>query len=166
MKIFDWKRRSDTYAEEEELRLHNLRPAPGSHKRKIRKGRGMGSGKGGSCGFGMRGQLSRSGRPTRPGFEGGQTPLYRRIPKLRGKPTGPGHTKTEYGLIKVCRQTAHDTRAHERGVASARTWLRARRALHPRARACAHAPAPRAPRSRPRAARVPERDGRQRRGVL
>lgn len=101
MKIFDWKRRTGVYEEETDLRLHNLRPAPGSNKRKIRKGRGMGSGKGGPCGFGMRGQLSRSGRPARPGFEGGQTPLYRRIPKLRGKLTGPGHSKTVYGLIKV-----------------------------------------------------------------
>jgi hypothetical protein len=101
MKIFDWKRRSDTYSEESEFMLHNLRPAPGSTHRKIRKCRGMGSGKGGPGGFGMRGQLSRGGRPTRPGFEGGQTPLYRRIPKLRGKLIGPGHTKTVYGLIKV-----------------------------------------------------------------
>lgn len=101
MKVFDWKRRTDTYSEESEFKLHNLRPAPGSAHRKIRKGRGMGSGKGGSAGYGMRGQLSRGGRPTRPGFEGGQTPLYRRIPKLRGQPMGPGHTKTVYGLIKV-----------------------------------------------------------------
>jgi len=101
MKVFDWKRRTDTYSEESEFMLHNLRPAPGSAHRKIRKCRGMGSGKGGPGGYGMRGQLSRGGRPTRPGFEGGQTPLYRRIPKLRGKPTGPGHTKTIYGLIKV-----------------------------------------------------------------
>ncbi|KAH7298950.1 hypothetical protein KP509_25G066500 [Ceratopteris richardii] len=50
----------------------------------MRKGRGEGSGKGGSCGFGMRGQKSRSGPGVRPGFEGGQTPLYRRLPKLRG----------------------------------------------------------------------------------
>ena len=39
---------------------------------------------GGSCGFGMRGQKSRSGSGTRPGFEGGQTPLYRQMPKLKG----------------------------------------------------------------------------------
>lgn len=107
MKVFDWKKRSDTYSEESEFKLHNLRPAPGSAHRKIRKGRGMGSGKGGPGGFGMRGQLSRGGRPTRPGFEGGQTPLYRRIPKLRGKPMGPGHTKTVYGLIKVSATRSH-----------------------------------------------------------
>jgi large subunit ribosomal protein L15 len=49
----------------------------------MRKGRGIAAGQGASCGFGMRGQKSRSGRPTRPGFEGGQMPLYRRVPKLK-----------------------------------------------------------------------------------
>ena len=47
------------------------------------RGRGIAAGQGASCGFGMRGQKSRSGRPTRPGFEGGQMPLYRRVPKLK-----------------------------------------------------------------------------------
>merc|ERR1712188_175619 len=64
----------------------NLRPAPGSRKPKTRKGRGIAAGQGASCGFGMRGQKSRSGRPTRPGFEGGQMPLYRRVPKLKHFP--------------------------------------------------------------------------------
>merc|ERR1711871_77987 len=81
--------------------LDNLKPAPGSKKRFERKGRGIAAGQGATCGFGMRGQKSRSGRPTRPGFEGGQQPLYRRLPKFQGKPLGPGHTKTEYGLIKL-----------------------------------------------------------------
>ena len=67
----------------------------------MRKGRGIAAGKGATCGFGMRGQKSRSGRPERPGFEGGQTPLYRRLPKFVGKPTGPGHTKTVYNIIKL-----------------------------------------------------------------
>jgi len=49
-------------------------------------GRGISAGQGASCGFGMRGQKSRSGRGTRPGFEGGQLPLYRRIPKLKHFP--------------------------------------------------------------------------------
>ncbi|OMO67992.1 Ribosomal protein L15, bacterial-type [Corchorus olitorius] len=57
---------------------------PGSRKKAKRKGRGHSAGQGGSCGFGMRGQKSRSGPGVRPGFEGGQMPLYRRIPKLRG----------------------------------------------------------------------------------
>ena len=65
------------------LRLDSLKSNTGSRRRKLRKGRGIGAGQGASCGFGMRGQKSRSGRPTRPGFEGGQMPLYRRVPKLK-----------------------------------------------------------------------------------
>ena len=64
-------------------RLHTLQPQPGSRRPRNRKGRGIAAGQGASCGFGMRGQKSRSGRPSRPGFEGGQMPLYRRIPKLK-----------------------------------------------------------------------------------
>tara|TARA_B100000886_G_scaffold295841_1_gene222818 strand:+ start:28 stop:486 length:459 start_codon:yes stop_codon:yes gene_type:complete len=63
--------------------LNNLKSNFGSRKKKLRKGRGISAGQGASCGFGMRGQKSRSGRPTRPGFEGGQMPLYRRVPKLK-----------------------------------------------------------------------------------
>ena len=104
MKIYDWKRRTadeaalndvDSYV----FTLDNLKSAPGSRKRKNRKGRGISAGQGASCGFGMRGQKSRSGNPTRPGFEGGQTPLYRRLPKFTGKPTGPGHTKKVFSLV-------------------------------------------------------------------
>lgn len=65
------------------FRLDNLQAQAGSRRRQRRKGRGIAAGQGASCGFGMRGQKSRSGRPTRPGFEGGQLPLYRRIPKLK-----------------------------------------------------------------------------------
>ncbi|NQV11548.1 MAG: 50S ribosomal protein L15 [Cyanobacteria bacterium] len=65
------------------LSLQTLKPQVGSRRRKLRKGRGIAAGQGASCGFGMRGQKSRSGRPTRPGFEGGQMPLYRRLPKLK-----------------------------------------------------------------------------------
>ena len=65
------------------LTLQTLKSNPGSRRRKLRKGRGIAAGQGASCGFGMRGQKSRSGSPTRPGFEGGQMPLYRRIPKLK-----------------------------------------------------------------------------------
>ena len=65
------------------LTLNKLKPNTGSRKKKLRKGRGISAGQGASCGFGMRGQKSRSGRPTRPGFEGGQMPLYRRVPKLK-----------------------------------------------------------------------------------
>ena len=62
--------------------LNSLKPNQGSRKKKLRKGRGIAAGQGASCGFGMRGQKSRSGRPTRPGFEGGQMPLQQRVPKF------------------------------------------------------------------------------------
>ncbi|HRD41495.1 MAG TPA: 50S ribosomal protein L15 [Prochlorococcaceae cyanobacterium AMR_MDS_5431] len=68
------------------IRLDNLKRQIGARHRKLRKGRGIAAGQGASCGFGMRGQKSRSGRPTRPGFEGGQMPLYRRLPKLKHFP--------------------------------------------------------------------------------
>ncbi|WP_424095533.1 50S ribosomal protein L15 [Moorena producens] len=65
------------------MRINDAVPKQGSKKRRRRVGRGIAAGQGASCGFGMRGQKSRSGRGTRPGFEGGQMPLYRRIPKLK-----------------------------------------------------------------------------------
>jgi large subunit ribosomal protein L15 len=65
------------------MRLSDALPKKNSKKRRRRVGRGISAGQGASCGFGMRGQKSRSGRGTRPGFEGGQLPLYRRIPKLK-----------------------------------------------------------------------------------
>jgi large subunit ribosomal protein L15 len=65
------------------MRLLDATPQEGSKKRRRRVGRGISAGQGASCGFGMRGQKSRSGRGTRPGFEGGQMPLYRRVPKLK-----------------------------------------------------------------------------------
>jgi large subunit ribosomal protein L15 len=63
------------------MRLHELRPAEGTNKSKKRVGRGTGSGLGTTAGRGMNGQNSRSGGGVRPGFEGGQMPLFRRIPK-------------------------------------------------------------------------------------
>ena len=68
------------------MRLNDAQPKAGSKHRRRRVGRGIAAGQGASCGFGMRGQKSRSGRGTRPGFEGGQLPLYRRIPKLKHFP--------------------------------------------------------------------------------
>ncbi|MBD1928819.1 50S ribosomal protein L15 [Trichocoleus sp. FACHB-90] len=65
------------------MRLEDAVPKKGSKKRRRRIGRGIAAGQGASGGFGMRGQKSRSGRGTRPGFEGGQMPLYRRLPKLK-----------------------------------------------------------------------------------
>jgi large subunit ribosomal protein L15 len=63
------------------LGLHNLKPAKGSTKKKKRIGRGPGSGTGKTAGRGHKGQKSRSGYSLRPGFEGGQMPLQRRLPK-------------------------------------------------------------------------------------
>merc|ERR1719231_1838334 len=97
MKVYDWKTRGTEAPAIETLDLSNLAVSPGSHKSKTRKGRGISAGQGATCGFGTRGQKSRSGRGTRPGFEGGQIPLYRRLPKFVGRPMGPGHSKTEYG---------------------------------------------------------------------
>lgn len=68
------------------MRLHDVKPQKGSRKRFQRVGRGIAAGQGASAGAGMRGQKSRSGSSTRPGFEGGQQPLYRRVPKLKGFP--------------------------------------------------------------------------------
>merc|ERR1719267_70259 len=101
MKVYDWQTRGTPAPDLETLDLSNLKVSPGSHKAKTRKGRGIAAGQGATCGFGTRGQKSRSGRGTRPGFEGGQIPLYRRLPKFVGRPMGPGHSKTEYGIIKL-----------------------------------------------------------------
>ncbi|MDR1953709.1 MAG: 50S ribosomal protein L15 [Clostridiales Family XIII bacterium] len=79
------------------MRLHELKAPPGSRKAPKRKGRGTGSGQGKTAGRGMNGQNSRSGGGTRIGFEGGQMPLYRRIPKR-------GFTniwKVEYETVNV-----------------------------------------------------------------
>ena len=63
------------------MKLHELSPAPGSAKDAWRKGRGAGSGNGKTAGKGHKGQNARSGGGVRPGFEGGQIPAYRRLPK-------------------------------------------------------------------------------------
>ena len=63
------------------MKLHELSPAPGSAKQAWRKGRGPGSGNGKTAGKGHKGQNARSGGGVRPGFEGGQIPLYRKLPK-------------------------------------------------------------------------------------
>ena len=84
-----------------ELNLHTLKPAEGSHRDRKRVGRGHGSGSGKTAGRGQKGQKSRSGSHSmRPGFEGGQMPLYMRLGKLRGPnhrksmPMGPFRTHT------------------------------------------------------------------------
>ncbi|NMB12514.1 MAG: 50S ribosomal protein L15 [Firmicutes bacterium] len=63
------------------MRLHELKPAPGARTKYTRVGRGIGSGKGKTSGRGQKGQKSRSGGGKGPHFEGGQTPLQRRLPK-------------------------------------------------------------------------------------
>ena len=63
------------------MKLNELRPAEGSTKKAFRVGRGHGSGNGKTAGKGHKGQNARSGGGVRPGFEGGQMPLYRRLPK-------------------------------------------------------------------------------------
>ena len=63
------------------MKLYELSPAEGSTRENFRKGRGAGSGNGKTAGTGHKGQNARSGGGVRPGFEGGQIPLYRRLPK-------------------------------------------------------------------------------------
>ncbi|MBP2655351.1 MAG: ribosomal protein [Firmicutes bacterium] len=63
------------------MKLHELAPAPGSKKKSTRVGRGLGSGLGKTSGKGHKGQNARAGGGVRPGFEGGQMPIYRRLPK-------------------------------------------------------------------------------------
>ena len=65
------------------VKLHELRPAPGARRRRKRVGIGIGSGHGKTSTRGHKGQWARSGGAKGPGFEGGQTPLHRRLPKLR-----------------------------------------------------------------------------------
>jgi large subunit ribosomal protein L15 len=64
------------------MSLHNLQPAPGSTHKSKRVGRGQGSGTGKTAGRGQKGQKSRTGYSQKRGFEGGQMPLYRRLPKI------------------------------------------------------------------------------------
>ncbi|WP_144463326.1 50S ribosomal protein L15 [Siminovitchia fortis] len=63
------------------MKLHELKPAEGARKERNRVGRGIGSGNGKTAGRGHKGQNARSGGGVRPGFEGGQTPLFQRLPK-------------------------------------------------------------------------------------
>ena len=80
--------------------LHELTPAPGSKRKPIRVGRGLGSGLGKTSGKGHKGQKSRSGGVKRPGFEGGQRPLYLRVPK-RGFHNKFGSTFVEINVQQL-----------------------------------------------------------------
>ncbi|CAM3288707.1 MULTISPECIES: 50S ribosomal protein L15 [Paenibacillus] len=79
------------------MKLHELSPSPGSRKERKRLGRGPSSGTGKTSGRGHKGQNARSGGGVRPGFEGGQNPLYRRLPK-RGF-VNP--TRKEYAVVNT-----------------------------------------------------------------
>jgi large subunit ribosomal protein L15 len=68
--------------ENTQMRMNTLSPADGSKKNRRRVGRGIGSGFGNTCGRGHKGQKSRSGGSVKPGFEGGQMPIQRRLPKV------------------------------------------------------------------------------------
>ena len=79
------------------MKLHELSPAQGSVKAAFRVGRGPGSGNGKTSGKGHKGQNARSGGGVRPGFEGGQIPLYRRLPKRGFK----NHFAVNYAIVNV-----------------------------------------------------------------
>ena len=79
------------------MKLHELSPAPGSKHPRKRIGRGIGSGMGKTATRGHKGQWARSGGGVRPGFEGGQNPLYRRLPK-RGF---TNRTRKEYAIVNL-----------------------------------------------------------------
>ncbi|WGH27830.1 MAG: 50S ribosomal protein L15 [Candidatus Bostrichicola ureolyticus] len=79
------------------MKLNNLKPAPGSVKINKRLGRGQGSGRGGTCIRGHKGAKSRSGFSKKIGFEGGQMPLQRRVPKVGFKP----FNKKKYALFNL-----------------------------------------------------------------
>lgn len=86
------------------MRLHELQPAAGSKHERKRKGRGIGSGLGKTAGRGHKGQKARSGGGVRPGFEGGQMPLQRRLPKR-------GFTnifKKEFAIVNIDRLNVFD----------------------------------------------------------
>ena len=79
------------------MKLYELSPAAGSVKSSFRKGRGAGSGNGKTAGKGHKGQNARSGGGVRPGFEGGQLPLYRKLPKRGFK----NRFATNYAIVNV-----------------------------------------------------------------
>merc|ERR1719262_1315663 len=81
--------------------MHSLTPAKGSKKNRRRVARGYGGKGGGTGGRGTRGQKSRSGGGSRPGFEGGQLPLYRRLPKLKGIAGGMSSGLKDYATVNL-----------------------------------------------------------------
>ena len=85
------------------MKLHELSPAPGSRRKRTRVGRGIAAGGGKTAGRGTKGQKARAGGSIPPWFEGGQTPLHQRIPKLRGF---RNPFKTEYEIVNLGRIAA------------------------------------------------------------
>ena len=96
------------------MKLHDLRPADGSRQPRTRVGRGIAAGKGKTAGRGTKGQKARAGGSIPPWFEGGQTPLHMRIPKLRGF---KNRFKIEYEVVNVGAIGALAERADGRPVA-------------------------------------------------
>jgi large subunit ribosomal protein L15 len=100
------------------MKLHDLRPAEGSRTAKTRVGRGIAAGKGKTAGRGTKGQKARAGGSIKPWFEGGQTPLHQRIPKLRGF---KNRFKIEYEVVNVgaiaaaAERGAFETDPHAKG---------------------------------------------------
>src|SRR5216110_3482294 len=80
------------------MKLHDLRPPDGSNTARTRVGRGIAAGKGKTAGRGTKGQKARAGGSIPPWFEGGQTPLHMRIPKLRGF---KNRFKIEYEVVNI-----------------------------------------------------------------
>ena len=103
------------------MKLHDLRPAEGSRRPKTRVGRGIAAGKGKTAGRGTKGQKARAGGSIAPWFEGGQTPLHQRIPKLRGF---RNPFKLEYEVVNVgaiaaaAERGAFETDPHAKGKAA------------------------------------------------
>lgn len=93
------------------MKLNDLSPAPGSRREKHRPGRGIGSGLGKTGGRGHKGQTSRSGGSIAPGFEGGQQPLHRRLPK--------------FGFVSLKAMDRAEVRLSEPGQSGRRRDLRA-----------------------------------------
>jgi large subunit ribosomal protein L15 len=103
------------------MKLHDLRPAEGSRTPKTRVGRGIAAGKGKTAGRGTKGQKARAGGSIAPWFEGGQTPLHRRIPKLRGF---RNRFKIEYEVVNIgaiaaaAERGSFETDPHAKGKAA------------------------------------------------
>src|SRR3989440_9482476 len=90
------------------MKLSDLQPAPGSHKREKRIGRGHGSGRGKTAGRGTKGQKARSGGKIHRAFNGGQTRISKRLPFVRGLGNSNIPFRKEYGIINVADLEAFD----------------------------------------------------------